>query len=298
MEQKPKTWIKYILSRIAKNKNFLAIATGQTGSGKSYSCLSIAEQLDKEFNIDRIVFSAIECLHLIKSGKLKKGSVIVYEEGGVNFSSKTWQSQTNINLGYLFQTFRSDNYIVLFNSPDTSFLDSTMRKLFHAEFTTTGIDYTTNECLLKAILFQWNARYNKMYFHRLKGLNSKGQYVPINIWRVNKPSQTLIEQYEIKKKQFNDKIKEIAEQKIKEQFEKDKPKDKEMTDNQKQVFDLLCQGNSIIDISKMLNRHIVSVYQSVRSIRKRGYELKPIRNEQHHIKKYEVYKDGVKYSTF
>lgn len=292
--EKPKTWIKYILSRITKNKNFLGIVTGQTGSGKSYSCLSVAEQLDSNFSIEQVVFSALDCLKLIKSNKLKKGSVIVYEEGGVNFSSKTWQSQVNINLGYLFQTFRSDNYIVLFNSPDTSFLDSTMRKLFHAEFTTKGIDYQTEECLLKPILFQWNSRYNKMYFHRLKGVNCKGQYVPINIWRVRKPSENLIEQYEIKKKQFNDKIKDIAEQKITEQFEKDKPKDKEMTDIQKQVFDLIVQGKTITDISKILNRHVVSVYQSIRSIKKRGYELKPLRNDKNHIEKYDIYRNGVK----
>jgi len=35
--------LKYMNSKMVNNKNFLAVFTGQTGSGKSYSCLRLAE---------------------------------------------------------------------------------------------------------------------------------------------------------------------------------------------------------------------------------------------------------------
>jgi len=41
-------------------------------SGKSWSSLSVGEQADPEFNIDRVVFSGGELMRLINSGKLKK----------------------------------------------------------------------------------------------------------------------------------------------------------------------------------------------------------------------------------
>ena len=70
-----KYWISYIKQRISKNKNFLGFISGQTGSGKSWSSIAIAEQLDPEFNIDRCVFSGLELMALINSGELKRGSV-------------------------------------------------------------------------------------------------------------------------------------------------------------------------------------------------------------------------------
>jgi len=47
--------IRYIRKRITQNKNFLALFTGPTGSGKSWTSLSIAEMLNEDFNISRLV---------------------------------------------------------------------------------------------------------------------------------------------------------------------------------------------------------------------------------------------------
>ena len=77
---KEKHWVTYIKQRITKNKNFLGFISGETGSGKSYSSLRIAEELDTDFNVDRCVFSGLELMDLINANGLKKGSVIVFEE--------------------------------------------------------------------------------------------------------------------------------------------------------------------------------------------------------------------------
>ena len=78
-----KHWVSYILQRIRNNKNFLGFLSGPTGSGKSYCCLRIAEEVDPDFTLERVVFNGIDLMNLVNSGKLKKGSVIIFEEAGV-----------------------------------------------------------------------------------------------------------------------------------------------------------------------------------------------------------------------
>jgi len=57
-----------------QNKNWLAIVCGETGGGKSYSALTIAEVIDPEFSIDRVVFSAEEFMALLNSGDCTPGT--------------------------------------------------------------------------------------------------------------------------------------------------------------------------------------------------------------------------------
>jgi len=76
--------IKYIKNRIKNNKNFLCTITGPTGSGKTWSALSIASLLDSEFNINRVIFRGRELMKLINEGDLKPGSVIIWDEAGVD----------------------------------------------------------------------------------------------------------------------------------------------------------------------------------------------------------------------
>jgi hypothetical protein len=44
------SWVTYIKKRVRNNLNFLSITTGGPGKGKSYSDLSIAYQIDPEFD--------------------------------------------------------------------------------------------------------------------------------------------------------------------------------------------------------------------------------------------------------
>ena len=151
---KEKFWVSYIKSRIKNNKNFLGFISGPTGSGKSWASLSIGEQLDPKFCIDRVVFSARDLMTLINSGTLKRGSVIIFEESGVEFNNKSWASRTNKVINYLLQTFRHKGFILIMNSPYMDFLDSGMRKLFHAELGTISINKKTGRCKLKPQLLQ------------------------------------------------------------------------------------------------------------------------------------------------
>jgi len=117
LKQDP-SWIRYIRNRIIKKKNFLALISGATGSGKSWSCLSIALMLDKSFNEERIIFGLKGLMKLINSGEnFSAGTVFVWDEFQVDISNRSWQSLTNKLLTSLLSTFRHKQFILLINAP-------------------------------------------------------------------------------------------------------------------------------------------------------------------------------------
>lgn len=285
---KEKYWITYIKQRIRNNLNFLGFVSGPTGSGKSYSSLRICEELDPEFTIERCVFGGLELMNLINSGVLKRGSAIVFEEIGVALSSKNWQSITNKMINYLLQTFRHRNFILIMNSPYMDFVDASTRKLFHAEMRTVGKDYKKQEVKLKPQLIQYNSRLQKFYFKRLKVVRPEGK-VPIDIWRVAKPSEPLRKLYEIKKKQYTDRLnKKICDEL--EAIEQKGKKHKVLSEVQQETLDLLKEGLNTKQIAVMRDRGLRSVQESIKQIKKKGYKLKPIFDEVEtkKIRKYEI----------
>jgi len=271
---KEKYWISYIKQRIKKNKNFLGFVSGQTGSGKSFSSLRVCEELDPEFNIDRCVFGGIELMNLINSGKLKRGSAICMEEVGVEMNAKNWASVTNKMLNYLMQTFRHKGFILIMNSPFMDFVDSGTRKLFHAEMETKGIDYKKKEVFLKPLLLQYNGRMQKFYRKRLKVITPEGK-VPVDLWKVNKPSDELLKLYEEKKTKYTNQLNERIYNELKKVEDKGKEK-KDLTDVQQETIDLLEQGLNVEQIAISKDRSERAVQKSMEWIKKKGYKFKPI----------------------
>lgn len=285
---KEKYWITYIKQRIKKNKNFLGFISGQTGSGKSWSSLRICEDLDPEFNIDRVVFSGLELMNLINSDVLKRGNAICFEEAGVEMSNKNWQSVTNKMLNYLIQTFRHRGFILILNSPYMDFVDASTRKLFHAEMQTTGIDFNKGLCKLKPQLIQYNGRLQKFYYKRLKVITREG-VIPVDLWNVDKPSKELVQLYEKKKREYTDDLNQriLEELLAAKQKQETKRKTSELTDIQQDTIDMLKQGFNVEQIAVTRGRSEQVIRASFRLIKKKGYKLKPI-YEDGKILKYEV----------
>lgn len=263
-------WLSYIRQRIRNNKNFLCFISGATGSGKSWSSLRVAEELDAQFNIDRVVFSGRELMALINSGELRKGSVIVFEEAGIEMSNRNWQSTTNKMLNYLLQTFRHKNFILIFNSPYMDFVDASTRKLFHAEMSTAGIDKEAETVTLKPLCIQYNGKLRKFYYKRLRVKSERG-LVPVSKWVVGKPSPTLIEQYEEKKTRFTDELNEEIQTELNKIHNKTQ---RPLTHKQHEVLELLEQGHNQPTIASMLNVHVRTVQQRVSAIKKKGVTIR------------------------
>lgn len=266
------SWVLYAQQRIRQNKNFLIFISGSTGSGKSYSSLKIAEDMDEEFNIERVVFSGLELMNLINSGSLKKGSCIVFEEAGIGMSSKSWQSVTNKMLNFLIQTFRHRNFILIFNSPYMDFVDASTRRLFHAELRTISINFKLKKCKLKPELLQYNSRLQKMYHKYLRVITPEGT-VPIQRWNVGKPSPELLKAYEKKKREFTDKLNREILTELTNQVNKGK----ELTDIQTETIDMLKEGYKPEDIAQKRGVAIKNVYDCMKLVKKKGYVINPIK---------------------
>jgi DNA-binding MarR family transcriptional regulator/Fe-S cluster assembly ATPase SufC len=198
-----KKWIRYIKRRINSNKNFLCMVTGPTGSGKSWATLSVCEQLNDDFNVYRVVFKGSELMKLINDKQYEhtKGIAILWDEAGIGLNAKNFMSVANRVLNYLIQTFRHRNFILFFTSPHIDFLDSATRKMFHANIETVKIDKVRKEVIVKAKFLQYNGDLKKYYKRYLKQGSMKVQQ-----WRIPKPSDKLIEDYENKKNLFTSEL--------------------------------------------------------------------------------------------
>lgn len=272
------SWIKYIKGRIRKNKNFIVFISGPTGSSKSWTSLSIMRMVDSTSTIDNVVTSPKELMTLINSGKLKSGSCIVVEEAGVLQSARSWQSVINKAINFLLQTFRHRNFVLIMNSPYVDFIDSQTRRLFHAEFKTVGIDYKNQVSILKCYCLQYNSRTKKTYYKYLRAKEEGVRgFLPVTSWKVPKPDDELIKLYEAKKLEFTTQLNERILDEI-EKADSSGKKDKKgsLSIEQSRVFELLKQKKKVSDIMVELNVKQRFVYDTMKRIQMKGYQIVPI----------------------
>jgi len=189
-------FVARIKSRLLyKNKNWLAIVCGETGSGKSYSAISIAKLVGGRVFI---VFTALEFLELLNSGKLQRGDVIIFDEAGVGMSSREWYSVQNKLLGSILQTFRNLNLAVIFTVPNLSFVDVQARKLFHTYLETAYLDYEKEIAFLRVHDIQVNSRLDRIYYKKPKVRIANGVFKMSHL-AIPKPDPEMLEYYEGKK---------------------------------------------------------------------------------------------------
>lgn len=222
--------IRYIGNRIGSEgkKNFLCFVTGQTGSGKSYSAISMAEIYAKMYNIDfnpeyHVISSLKELLQLItepeETRKIKYGSVIVFDEPQVEGSSTDWQSDINKALAQLVSTFRNQRLVIFFACPYKEQVSKQTRILFHGEFRVEGYDLKTKMSKIKPRFLEWNSKSQDFYYKMLiVEYKEKDKSVmtinKLNKWHVPLASKSLLDVYEGKKKKFTDDLNKKLLQKI------------------------------------------------------------------------------------
>lgn len=268
------SWIKYIEYRIKRNKNFIAGTYGPTGSGKSWTDLSISETLDSQFkeHPDRICFSPLALMKLINSGEIKRGDVIILEELGIQAGNRDWQSMFNKVIVQLLQTFRNLGIILLVNVPYEDFIDAHVRKLMHASWRTMDINYSNQSIKIKPQVIQYNDRKHKFYYKYLR-IKANNKIRPIKRWNVPKPSQELVNIYEELKSKFTKKLNKELERKL--QMAEDKS-NSDLTPRQQQIYDLLLRDVPITEIAKQLGIINRAVYFHIGLIKKKGFEIPEI----------------------
>jgi hypothetical protein len=219
--------IKVFYNRVVrKNKNVLCIVVGQTGSGKSYSTLSLMEglyryRIGKEPEPEEIdnhtKFKAKDFMEAMSKPELIKGDAWVWDEAGIDAGNTEHASIKNRIISWYAQTCRNQHQIIFFTVPAISMIDAKVRRLLHYYIESIDIDYNRKMGILKPLEMQYNTRYDEIYFHRLRNMVGHDRlYEEIEIIGCPMPRKEIIDLYEKRKTEFtvalNNEIKQKLDQ--------------------------------------------------------------------------------------
>jgi len=107
------------------DKHFMGCIVGEEGSGKSWTAIRIASEIDPTFDSsERVIFDAVDLLKILRDGDHEPGNVYVLDEAGVQLGRRTWQQRGQILMNQALQIIRDENLGLIFTLPRLSELDS------------------------------------------------------------------------------------------------------------------------------------------------------------------------------
>lgn len=197
--------MRYVQKRLYKqNKNWLAMLTGATGSGKSWTALSMARKIDPDFTVDQVVLRPEEFLKGVKDRDYGQGDVVVFDEAGAGMNAKEHMTISNRVIDQVLQTFRRQNIAVIFTVPSQANTDRSVRRLLHTYMETKTIDYKREHNIIKWLNMELNRRQDKVYYKYPRVERDDGTLQKVDTVRVPKPSDKLIDNYEDKRSKYQD----------------------------------------------------------------------------------------------
>lgn len=222
----PNPFVKEILERVwKKNKNVLIVIVGGTGSGKSYTALRLAYELDPTFSHktlrQRLAYKPDHFFDIVNSG-LVKGQAMIIDEGGVAQDAREWHSFNNKAINQILETFRHENLFVIFAVPALKYIDVGARRLFHYYLEALDVDINRRLNKAKIYVFQYNPLLDKTYqknFH----IGSGTEAIKIKRWKIKKVGAKIWHEYE----QFSTEQKLEIKKGLKARSEQLKEKDKQ-----------------------------------------------------------------------
>lgn len=256
-------WIKH---RIQQNKNAIIMINGATGSGKSWSALSLgietAEKLNTPFTVaDNVAFTFTDMLRKTQLPQNQEaGTVFVFEEVGATgggAASRDWQSKANRFFFSWAQTIRHRNQVLIFTTPMFTFLDAGTRTLVHMMLIMSGINRQAKVGYASPYVLQTNPKTGKLYTKRLRFKNSDGKWIRLDRQSFKQPSDNMIVAYEKVKTQYTtDLVQSIIDEEDK-QKEKERKKDHNIAIkeyNLRKTEELVAKGLTIKEIAKELGK--------------------------------------------
>ena len=270
-------FLKYIADRVnKKNLSFYGVTVGAVGSGKSYHQLEMARRLGlltkKPFTLDNLYFKPLNMLRDFNQGKIPPGTVVILEETGVSLDSKRFQTNLNRSLGYIFQTMRSRNNIILLNLPSFALLDKTIRHLVQCIMAMKNVNRVKKISKSNPLLLQTNELSGKLYFHHLHDRNGD----PITRFETNLPPLDLVNAYEKKKLLFQKALYKEIENSLMVSESKESVKQFNpalLTTKQQGVLDIINEGGYVDEIAKKFSISKAGAYGHLTAIRAKGVKI-------------------------
>lgn len=198
-----KTWND--IYKRSKNATFPCL--GDVGTGKSYSALRMASDLDSSFADhveERVCFSTLDFLKLLKEKKLSRGTASILDEiAGSEYGadSRSFMSKENQTMSFVSTIFRKLGTINFYCLPFYSQLDKRLRMIGIS-----GVVIFKRVEDGKAIAdFRWgspNALTDKILLPRPRLTLANNKRVVIFSIAVPSPSKDVIRKYEKLKSRF------------------------------------------------------------------------------------------------
>jgi hypothetical protein len=218
--------------RLRDNRNAIVFVTGEPGAGKSYSAISLAKAVDPDFTLDRVVFDPKKYMDFLDVSKnaLPKYSAIIFDDAGVTENARDWQKQQVKILGYLSQTMRMLNYLVIFTTPLATFIEKQTRSLITYELVASKsyinpITVDINDVRGEFKLYEFTSGLKLgsadfVSYRRFVQIPLLGQWANLKYVIITKPKKEICEEYEKKKleflkekyAEFNEKISQTKDQ--------------------------------------------------------------------------------------
>ena len=296
IEHLPKSFqilIQTFVKRLDSGKNCLVAIVGGTGSGKSFASVCIlywtyifmhGKPPELNYMRDRWFFKSKDFLEAMNNPKLKKRELNLWDEMGVSASHKSHASLQNRAIGWLVQTFRNLEQLVIFTVPTLAFVDKTVRNLLHYQLETRKVLTTSNICIIKPLEIQYNIRMDKTYHHNLfwKSNDGSGFMEEVDVVGIPLPPKEFVEAYEEKSWAFKAEL----NKKIQGMLEKANEKEKKsclvgedaviagLIGQQKVIWNLLNKG--ITDKQIIINDYNIpqgTVYSVLQSLKAKGLDV-------------------------
>ncbi len=208
----PNSWCRWTVNRVRTQNNSTNIRLiGDTGTGKSWSALSIAEimarLLNKEITEKNIYFSISDVIRRIAKDPPRPGEIFFIDEQQVDSSATDYNTLRGKAYTTFFSTIRSKRYIIISTMPFADMIIKKVRRFFHVEIETLNVDAKRQVVRTKPRLLEYHKHKDFIYRKRLTAyykdqVTNVWRQKKITIWDIPKPSNKLINLYEQMKAEF------------------------------------------------------------------------------------------------
>ena len=203
-------WFRKLPEWVKKhNQSRLIVFVGGQGSGKSYSSMRVGyeimgEDFDPRVNI--AYFFREDFLR--KLDMVDRGDVLIWDDFGIGLDSRRFMDPEQIHLTQLLETMRPLNLIVIFTTPDMSFIDARARKLFHDYVEMKRVDLQRKVAVGKwynIFVDRWTGELKR----RLLRFKIGARVITANYIYFKKPPEKITKVYEQERKKALEKLRKL-----------------------------------------------------------------------------------------
>jgi len=183
---------------ISNGFSYIASFDGRHRSGKSVTAITFAYLWDYSFwdNFEKRIVQDhnefIEAISSIAKNKIKGGCVIV-DEAGISLSASDWYEKWMKTVTQMVQMFGMWCPVVLFVAPVKDFVDSRLRKMFHAYYKVTR---TNKVC---TYVTPYRVKFNSVlgkFFYKKPVMHVDGEKITIKRLQLGVPPDFILERYQ------------------------------------------------------------------------------------------------------